>query len=226
MRKALKKEATQYINPLLTAAKMREWTHTKYRHTILRPIRPESNLHLRQNYAERIRQNAADYFFIFCRQVIPKIEERVEVQLLEKFKKTLATQLEKDEVDLAYQQRKENVAKIPELEDPGEPEPKKKQIRIPADQYFKVIQSIHGDGLAYHTYSDIGRYTVFPENMAKRMLPNVMFGRYKKDEYDLNKTLGIQTREEGLRIANDLARLTLPKERSIDYTKIAIMSNA
>jgi hypothetical protein len=27
-------------------------------------------------------------------------------------------------------------------------------------------------------------------------------------------------REEGLRITNDLARLTLPRERAIDYTEI------
>ena len=54
-----------------------------------------------------------------------------------------------------------------------------------------------------------------------------MFGRYEKEEYDLNgKVLGIQTREEGLRITNDLSRLTLPKERNVDYEEIARMSNA
>lgn len=63
--------------------------------------------------------------------------------------------------------------------------------------------------------------------MKERMFPSIMFGRYEKEEYDLNgKVLGIQTREEGLRITNDLSRLTLPKERNVDYEEIARMSNA
>lgn len=50
------------------------------------------------------------------------------------------------------------------------------------------------------------------------MFPSVMFGRYKEEEFDKNgQIFGIQTREEGLRITNDLARLTLPHERNIDY---------
>lgn len=57
------------------------------------------------------------------------------------------------------------------------------------------------------------------------MFPNVMFGRYREEEYELSRTFGIQTREEGLRITNDLSRLTLPKERAIDYQRIASMSN-
>ena len=61
--------------------------------------------------------------------------------------------------------------------------------------------------------------------MVKRMLPNVMFGRYREDEYSISGSYGIQTREEGLRITNDLSRLTLPKERNIDYGKIARMQN-
>ena len=36
---------------------------------------------------------------------------------------------------------------------------------------------------------------------------------------------GIQTREEGLRITNDLARLTTPDQRNVNYLKIAHMGN-
>lgn len=53
-----------------------------------------------------------------------------------------------------------------------------------------------------------------------------MYGRYREEEYSVNETYGIQTREEGLRIANDLSRLSLPKERKVDYYKIASMTNA
>jgi hypothetical protein len=58
------------------------------------------------------------------------------------------------------------------------------------------------------------------------MVPNKMYGRYREEEYSVNETYGIQTREEGLRIANDLSRLSLPHERSVDYKKIAGMTNA
>ena len=83
-------------------------------------------------------------------------------------------------------------------------------MRIPLDEYTKVIQTIHGDGLLYHTFEDIGRYTVFPEVATNRMFPSVKFGRYEEEEFKVNNTFGIQTREEGLRITNELSRLTLP----------------
>ena len=53
-----------------------------------------------------------------------------------------------------------------------------------------------------------------------------MFGRYEQDEFEITKTLGIQTREEGLRITNELSRLTLPHERNVNYHKIARMQNS
>jgi hypothetical protein len=78
------------------------------------------------------------------------------------------------------------LAKIPEREKPGDPEPKRPQLRIPLDEYTKVIQTIHGDGLLYHTFEDIGRYTVFPKVSTDRMFPNVKFGRYDIDEFSKN----------------------------------------
>ena len=57
------------------------------------------------------------------------------------------------------------------------------------------------------------------------MFPSVMFGRYQSDELKYNETFGIQTREEGLRITNELSRLTLPKERNINYQLISGMQN-
>jgi hypothetical protein len=43
------------------------------------------------------------------------------------------------------------------------------------------------------------------------------FGNYQRDEFQFNQTFGIMTREEGLRITNELSRLRLPKDRKIDY---------
>ena len=59
------------------------------------------------------------------------------------------------------------------------------------------------------------------------MFPSVMFGRYAIDELEPNKNSSfvLQTREEGLRITNELSRLTLPKERNVDYQVISGLEN-
>ena len=80
--------------------------------------------------------------------------------------------------------------------------------------------------MKYHTYQDIGRYTVFTKGQTKRLVPNVMYGRFREEEFSKSNTYGIMTREEGLRITNDLSRLTLPKDRNINYPDIARMTNA
>lgn len=163
---------------------MRELTFTYVRHTIKRPIRPgDIGSHLKKS--SRLRQSAGDYFFTFCRQIIPQLEDRVERQLLNKFKEQLETQAEKEEVEWAYLQRKDNLAKIPEKQEPGEPEPKAPKLFIPNTEFHNVIASIRGDGLSYHTYTDVGRYTVFPDVMRKRMFPSKFFGRYEEDEFKL-----------------------------------------
>ena len=67
------------------------------------------------------------------------MEEKIENQLLEKFKSTLKSDLERKEVENAYYQRKDNLAKLPELEEPGEPEPKKPRLFIMRDEFTNVI---------------------------------------------------------------------------------------
>jgi len=85
----------------------------------------------------------------------------------------------------------------------------------------EIIQTREGDGLRYHTFADIGRFTVFPVNHFKRMFPRKPFGTLEEDDFERNKTYGIMTREEGLRITNELHRLTLPSERKVPYLDIA-----
>ena len=52
------------------------------------------------------------------------------------------------------------------------------------------------------------------------MFPSKIFGNYEEDEYKCNETFGIMTREEGLRITNELSRMTLPHERKINYIEM------
>ena len=113
------------------------------------------------------------------------------MQLLEKFKSTLASDLERKEVETAYYQRKDNLARLPEPADPATPEQQRPKEYFAKDNFGKIIQSIHGDGLSYHTYADIGRYTVFPDSMANRMLPSKKFGRYNELDYSQSQTYGV-----------------------------------
>lgn len=99
-------------------------------------------------------------------------------------------------------------------------------MKISGEEIRRVIMSVEGDGLSYHTFEDIGRYTVFPDKQWKRMFPSKCFGNYERDELDFNNTFGIMTREEGLRLTNDLARLTLPHERDVDYLKFINFENS
>lgn len=144
--------------------------------------------------------------------------------MLEKFKASLKSDLERKEVEEAYYQRKDNLAKLPEREEASEAAAGEEGEQVPFGA-GDAIGSMHGDGVIHHTYEDIGKYTVFPKQMVKRMHPSKMFGRFYEEEYERSKTYGIQTREEGLRITNDLSRLTLPKERNINFREIASMEN-
>lgn len=155
--------------------------------------------------------------------MLPRLEEKIELQLLESFKDTLASDLERKELQTAYMQRKDNLAKLAEEQELGQREKREESIAITPDEIARVIMSVEGDGLSYHTFQDIGRYTVFPEKHWKRMFPGSFFGNYNNDEFQFNNTMGVMTREEGLRITNDLARLRLPSERRVDYSQIMSM---
>ena len=46
----------------------------------------------------------------------------------------------------------------------------------PLSVYESIFSSLLGDGISHHTFSDIGKYVVFPENHYKRMYPSKAFG--------------------------------------------------
>jgi hypothetical protein len=153
------------------------------------------------------------------------MEEKIELQLLEKYQDRIASPAEKKELMLAYKQRKDNLARMAEPQELGQREKREESLNMPLEELGRVIMSVEGDSMSYHTYQDIGRYTVFPETHWKRMFPGKMFGNYENDEYQFNRTYGIMTREEGLRITNELSRLRLPHERKVDYKQIIGLEN-
>lgn len=135
MNRFVQTEPHRVINPLLNAQKLRDLTYTWQRHTVRRAIRPEDDQGYRKTYHTRIRQNPADYFFIFCRQIIPQLEEKIEMNLLEKFKRTLKSDLERKEVENAYMQRKDNLARVRAGDD--------MDLNRPEDQLEKVLLPLH-----------------------------------------------------------------------------------
>jgi len=94
-------------------------------------------------------------------------------------------------------------------------------LKVDNSNLGKIINSFEGAGISHQTYADIGRYTVFPEAHSERMFPGKQFfGNFYNEEYKRSKIFGVMTREEGLRLTNDLSRLTLPHERNVNYQQI------
>lgn len=62
----------------------------------------------------------------------------------------------------AYYNRKSNLAKMAEPEDIREQEKAEKLNQMPPEEYGKAFINTEGDGLRFHTFEDIGKYTLFP----------------------------------------------------------------
>jgi len=124
-------------------------------------------------------------------------------------------------VRMAYHHRRHNLAKVADEDDLSRPEPKPEQQKLHIEELQRIIQTDEGTGLTFHTFADVGRYTVFPDAHYKRMFPRKSFGNVDVEDYPRNKTRGIMTREEGLRFTNELHRLTLPSQRNIEYGSLA-----
>lgn len=108
-------EASIIINPVMDAGKLRTITSGYKRHSIRRLIRPlgmdAASFKRGMDFSGGVRKNVSDYFFIYTRQVLPKIEDKIELQLLEKFKERIGNNMERKEVTQAYLNRKDNLAK-------------------------------------------------------------------------------------------------------------------
>jgi len=111
---------------------------------------------------------------------------------------------------LAYAQRRDDLAKAQDEDVLPTPSDKKKVQSIPLSLLHELIISVEGDGFSHHTFEDIGKFTVFPENNWKRMFPRKSFGELEKDTYSRSKTWGVMHREEAMRMTNEMNRLTLP----------------
>lgn len=226
----LRQEGQVFINPMMNAQKLREVVSKNKRHSIQRLMRPDNfdrQALLRQSRdpMSNRRKTVLDYFYLYTRNVLPKMEEKIELQLLERFKDRIGNAAERKEVMEAYYQRKDNLAKMVEPDDLRQPEKPDKMLSLPYEEMLRTIGNTEGEGLRFHTFEDIGKYTVFPFAHWQRMFPSEFYGRYGMDEYGRNSTLGIMTREEGLRLTNELSRLTLPHERNVDYLSIMTMQN-
>ena len=140
--------------------------------------------------------------------------------------RTIPNDLERKELFDSYIMRRHRLSKLQEetdtLAEAKNDAPT--TTELPADYIVASVPHIDGTGIKFHSFADIGKYTVFPAQYRKRLFPGRCFGRIDEDEVARIETLGVMCREQGLRITNDLARLTLPSERSIDYGQVARMT--
>jgi hypothetical protein len=171
---------------------------------------------------ERLRQGPAEYFNVFTRHIIPQLEQRIEERLLHEFMNDLKSPEERNEVYNAYYMRRHNLTKLREEADLFDPNDKGDgEDRIIDGRELKgVISGTDGDGFKYHTFADLGKFTLFPQSVRDRIFPSRCYGRIDMTDVEHSKTLGVQCREESLRLTNDMARLTLPSERQVDYLRI------
>ena len=73
-----------------------------------------------------------------------------------------------------------------------------------------LISSTDGEGFRFHDYSDIGKFTIFPQSVRDRVFPSRCYGRIDMTDVEQTDMLGVQAREESVRLTNDFHRLTLP----------------
>ena len=92
--------------------------------------------------------------------------------------------------------------------------------KIHASTIRHALSSMDGDGINYHNYSDIGRFTRFPKSYRERIFPSTAYGRIDITDVEKTGTLAVMARDESIRITNDMHRLTLPHQRKVDYMKI------
>lgn len=221
-------EKSMQINQMYDAYKLREFVSNFPRHTIKRPIRSEEAYQGQassMSIAERLRQGPVEYFKVFTRYVLPQIESRIEERLLEQFTRGISNMAERNEVIMSYQHRRHALTSLPEEVDLSVQKKEPAVVKKFLQDYVNIFIDHEGEGLSYQTVADIGRYTVFPENHWRRMFRRRSFGYFEEQDAKTTGSYGLMTREEGLRLTNDLQRLTIPSARNVEYDKIARQFN-
>ena len=227
MKKALKMDGKNHpVNNLYDKYGIRKHIQNQPRHSIMRPIAMgdfnTGALSIFTPLRDRLRQSPAEYFNVYTRVVIPQIELRIEERLLHEFTRTLKSNEEKKEVLEAYNMRRHNLSKQKEAADILEinREDNSERRKLSHGNIKQIFSSLDGDGFRYHTFEDVGRFTMFPESFRKRIFPSSYYGRIHETDMEYSGLLSVMAREEGVRLTNEFHRLTLPGERKVDYLKM------
>ena len=178
----------QPMNQLFDTVKFRHFQQSQKRHTIMRSIAPQYKLPSGKgsvvNLQDRLRQSPSEYFNVYTRTVIPQIEARIEERLLHEYMRTIPNELERKEIFDSYIMRRHRLSKMPEEADmlTNIVDKDLKPKRMKANELRNTIATMDGSGTKYHTFSDIGRYTVFPAQARNRLFPTRAYGRIDDDE--------------------------------------------
>jgi len=223
MRIAFNRGKDRIINSMgITEQMLRLLPGKEKRHTIKRPILTDV----------KKPKTATDTFYEATKEILPKIEESVERNLLLKYVDTFNNPADRQEIMEAYNIRKDTLLKIeekaadfvstPTSEDPFEDLKLETRRMTPEEieDRINLFYSHDGEGLSYHTFDTIGKYTLFPRSHWKRMFPRESAGRFDQNDFSVSENFGLMCTEEGLKLTYDLARRTLPTERNINYEEL------
>jgi len=155
------------------------------------------------------------------RKHFPRIQRHVEKKFLDRYIAEQTDPVYAQQIRDAYQERINRLdkEKPEELVEPEEPF--RQKVEPERFSETRLFNSLDGKGFKYHTYHDIGTYTLFPPEQYKKLFPYDFFGDYLKDDYRFTKTFALMCREDGLRLAADFSCRTLPHERNlIDYKEL------
>eukprot|EP00826_Nyctotherus_ovalis_P032957 TRINITY_DN2656_c0_g1_i15.p1 TRINITY_DN2656_c0_g1~~TRINITY_DN2656_c0_g1_i15.p1 ORF type:complete len:705 (+),score=182.56 TRINITY_DN2656_c0_g1_i15:115-2229(+) len=183
---------------------------TRYgRHTIYRPSNADTPGGVN-------RRPVVEAVWHFNHSGLHRIQSHIEKRLLDQYLAGQTNAVYAQEIRDAYAQRMRQLKRLKPPQPSAPPYPRHTKFAE-----VSIFNSIDGKGLKYHTFHDIGKYTLFPLHEFRTLFPYGFFGDYEKSEFTYTNTFAIMCREEGLRLAAEYSYRTLPYERRlINYKEL------
>eukprot|EP00331_Platyophrya_macrostoma_P021996 CAMPEP_0176439114 /NCGR_PEP_ID=MMETSP0127-20121128/19738_1 /TAXON_ID=938130 /ORGANISM="Platyophrya macrostoma, Strain WH" /LENGTH=702 /DNA_ID=CAMNT_0017823297 /DNA_START=17 /DNA_END=2125 /DNA_ORIENTATION=- len=149
----------------------------------------------------------------FTEQILPKMEQTVEVQLLQDMYNKLEDERLKNELLAAYRRRRVNIANIrppPEIYRPAKDIPPE-SFFYPLD-IFVPAESVEDDC--------VGLFATFPEKLVPKYYKQGFPGSYADYQFKACKKLAIQCVKEGVLAINDLRRIQSDRPDQSEYEAV------
>lgn len=160
------------------------------------------------------RLSFVDRFKTYTEQVLPRMEESIELRLLRDRYNAIEDPLLKNELLLAYKRRQLNILETKKAREPFRPV---SPVEIdflyePMDIYVKDIVDLHE--------LDIGKIVEFPKEQLTKYFPLSPLGEYYKDQFSYSQRFCLQCTEDAFKLTNEMRKINYTRLTEKDYTKI------